>query len=329
MNAIRWGLLSTANINRRLIPSIRSSPRGKLVAVSSRDIDIAGKYAAEWGIPLAFGSYQAMLDSDQIDAVYIGLPNHMHAEWTIKALACGKHVLCEKPLALTLQEVDQMIAASHKYQCYLAEALMYRHHPQTKIVGEWVHSGRLGDITLVQSDFHFQLTNRKDVRLVPEYGGGCLWDIGIYPISFAQFIYGKAPESVFGFNLQGETGVDETFTGMMTYTKGQFSLISSSFRNPFHTRAEIIGTSGRLELTRPFNSMDENQKLIFYPKVGVPEMIHVPEEELYSGEVEDLHSVVLDGKTPYLTLGESRDHVATLLALYESASKDSPVQPIA
>ncbi|NTV37777.1 MAG: Gfo/Idh/MocA family oxidoreductase [Anaerolineales bacterium] len=145
MNKVRWGILSTARINRRLIPAIRASRRGVVVAVASRDEARSKAYAAEWEIPQYFGSYEAMLDSGEIDAVYIGLPNHLHAEWTIKAMQAGLHVLCEKPFATSLQEVDAMIAASQQTGRVLAEAFMYIHHPQTKIVREWVRSGKLGE----------------------------------------------------------------------------------------------------------------------------------------------------------------------------------------
>ena len=186
MTTVRWGLVSTANINRRVIPAIRQSARGQLTAVASRDIDKSTAYAAEWQIPSAFGSYEAMLASDEVDAVYISLPNHLHAEWTIKALEAGKHVLCEKPFAVTLEDVDRMIAASRQTGLVLAEAFMYRHHPQTKIVGDWVREGRLGDIARVSAVFNFSGMQPDNVRLNPGWGGGSLWDVGVYPISLAQ-----------------------------------------------------------------------------------------------------------------------------------------------
>lgn len=316
---VRWGLLSTANINRRLIPAILASPRGELTAVASRDLDKAKAYAAQWGIPLAFGSYQEMLNSGTVDAVYISLPNHLHAEWTIRALQAGVHVLCEKPFAITLEEVDHMIAASQANGCVLAEAFMYRHHPQTKVVGEWVRSGRLGEITQVWGVFNFQIGQRDDVRLVPEYGGGCLWDVGVYPLSFAQYVYGGPPEQVFGMQWIGDTGVDETFVGQMRYPGGGLAQIACSFRNPFNTQMEIIGREGRLSLNRPFTAVEDNRRLLFYPANGEVQEIPVPEQELYIGEVEDMHAAILDGAPTYLTLEETRNHVRTVLALYQSA----------
>lgn len=328
MTKVRWGLLSTAHINRRLIPAIRASQRGELVAVASRSQATADAYAAQWGIPLAFGSYEAMLDSGQVDAVYIGLPNNLHAEWSIRALRSGVHVLCEKPFAITLEQVDAMIAAAQESGCVLAEAFMYRHHPQTKIVGEWVHSGRLGEVTLVRAAFNFRIASRQDIRLTPELGGGALWDVGVYPISFSQFMLGGPPEWVMGDQWIGESGVDEVFSGQMHYSGGRMAQITCSFRTPFFTLAEIIGVEGRLTVSAPFLFALEGHpsQVIFHPAQGDPVEIAVPDEYLYQGEVENMHAAILDGAPPYLTLAETRNHVRTALALYQSASSGHPVR---
>jgi xylose dehydrogenase (NAD/NADP) len=319
MSKIRWGLLSTANINRRLIPAIRAASRGELVAVASRDKAKAEAYSAKWGIPRAFGDYQSMLDSGDIDAVYISLPNHLHAEWTVRSLQAGVHVLCEKPFAITLDEVDRMIAASRQTGCVLAEAFMYRHHPQTKIVGEWVRSGKLGEIRLVRGVFNFAMSKGDNIRLAPEYGGGCLWDVGVYPLSFAQFVYGGPPILVSGMQQLGKSGIDETFVGQMRYSGDRLAQITSSFVTPLYTLMEIIGEEGCLVLNKPFTGMDEERKLLFYPQQGDMQEIAVPEKELYLGEVEDMHAAILDGVPNYLSLQETRDHVRTTLGLYESA----------
>ena len=247
-NKIRWGLLSTANINKAVIPAIRQSPRGELVAVASRSQTSADFYAKQWEIPQSFGSYQDMLDSGEVDAVYIGLPNHLHAEWSIKAMQAGVNVLCEKPFTITMMEVDAMIAASKETGKVLAEAFMYRHHPQTKIAGDFVKSGKLGEVAVVRGVFNFSMNPEgrdkanPNVRLVPEWGGGCLWDVGVYPLSYAQYIFGGTPDWVFGSQWVGEFGVDETFCGQMGYPGGGMAQISSAFRSPFHTHIEIIGT---------------------------------------------------------------------------------------
>lgn len=321
MNKVRWGLLSTANINRKVIPAMRVSPRGELAAVASRDLQSARTYADRWQIPLAFGSYAEMLASGAIDAVYIALPNHLHAEWSIRAMEAGVHVLCEKPFALNLDEVDRMVAALQRTGRVLAEAFMYRHHPQTKIVGDWVRSGRLGEIVLARGSFHYNLGGRAtNVRLVREYGGGSLWDVGVYPLSLAQFVFGGAPQTAFGRSWNGDTGVDERFTGQMWYSGGGMTQISSSFNSPFFQQMDIHGSEGALLLTRPFSEMNRNRQLIFTPAGGESEEIPVPEEDLYSGEIEDMHAAILDGAPQYISLEETRNHVRTALALYESAS---------
>jgi predicted dehydrogenase len=322
---IRWGLISTANINRRLIPAIRASARGELAAVASRDLEKGRAYAQEWEIPQTFGSYEAMLESDAVDAVYISLPNHLHAEWSIKALRAGKHVLCEKPLAISVEEVDRMAAASRESGCYLAEAFMYRHYPQMKLVGEWVRSGRLGEIQVVQSAFHFSIRSDGDVRLVPGYGGGCMWDVGVYPMSLSQYVMGQPAAWVSATQRLGDSGVDESFAGVLRYPSGGLAVISASFRTPYCTFAEINGTEGRLSLNRPFNAVEEAARLVFTPAEGEPAEIPFTPELLYLGEVEDLQAAVLDGAPPYLTLAESRNHIRTTLALYDSARTGKPV----
>lgn len=326
MNTVRWGLLSTANINRRLIPAIRESERGELVAVASRNADRAADYAREWGIPHSFGSYKEMLDSDAIDAVYVSLPNHLHARWSIYALEHGKHVLCEKPFAITLAEVDAMIAAAEATGNVLTEAFMYRHHPQTKLVGEWVTSGRLGEIATIRGVFSFRMSNEENVRLDAAMGGGSLWDVGVYPMSYGQYLAGSAPEWVFGTQWLGPTGVDGTFNGILHYANGITTEISSSFRVPFYTHVDIQGTEGRLTMNRPFTGLSEPEaQLVYTGPDGREEVVGVPSMSLYLGEVDDLHAAVLDGASPYLSLAETRDHVKTVLALYESARRGERV----
>lgn len=325
-DTVRWGLLSTANINRRLIPAIRLAERSELVAVASRSQETADAYAAEWSIPQAFSSYEAMLVSGALDAVYISLPNHLHAEWTIKALDAGLHVLCEKPFALTLRDVDEMTAAAERNGRVLAEAFMYRHHPQTKLVGEWVAGGRLGEMVLVRGVFNFKLTNPDNIRLAPEKGGGSLWDVGIYPLSLAQYLAGGPPEWVAGAQVVGPSGVDEQFVGQMQYPNGMLAQISSSLRTPWYTFAEVIGTDGRLVLNRPFTGLTPGERLLLHVDAGNGEQeVEVEEKELYLGEVEDMEAAILDGAAPYLTLGETRDHVATILALLASADRGERV----
>lgn len=319
MSIVRWGLVSTANINRRVIPAIRAANRSELVAVGSRSQESASAYAREWDIPHTFSSYDALLSSDMIDAVYISLPNKFHAEWTIKALEAGKHVLCEKPFALTVADVDEMVAASKRTGQILAEAFMYRHHPQTKTVLDWVRSGKLGAIKLVRATFSFTTSERHNIRLQPDLGGGSLWDVGIYPVSFAQAVMGAAPIQVSAFQEVGETGVDMLFSGIMQYGNGAQAHVSSAFNLPMQTDAEVAGSLGRLNLTQPFVGLEQNRQLTFTDASGRSQAVPVDSEYLYQGEIDDMNSAILDGTANYLSLEETRNHVKIVLALYKAA----------
>jgi predicted dehydrogenase len=319
MDKVRWGLLSTANINKQVIPPIRASERGELAAVASRAAAPAAAYAHEWDIPLSFGSYEEMLASDAIDAVYIGLPNHLHAVWSINAMRHGKHVLCEKPFTLTVAEAEQVARVSEETGMVVAEAFMYRHHPQTKIAGQFVQDGKLGEVTAVSAHFHFKLTDYANVRLMPELGGGSIWDVGCYPISIAQYFMGGPPQWVFGDQWTGETGVDETFVGQMHYSRGRMAQFTSGFRTPFYCHVEVLGTNGRLTLTQPFRMDLGNDHLIFENEAGERTELEVPQEALYQGEIEDLQSAILDGMPTYITLEESRNHIRTITALLDAA----------
>lgn len=335
MDIVRWGLLSTAKINQALIPAIREAKRSELTAVASRTLVSAEKYAQDWEIPQAFGSYMEMLESGEVDAVYIGLPNHMHAEWTTKALEEGIHVLCEKPFAISLDEVDAVITAREKFEKVVAEAFMYRHHPQTQIVKEWVEGGKLGEITMIRGAFEFKMgpDGRKpeslNVRMVPEFGGGSLWDVGVYPLSYVQFIMGCPPDWVFGSQIPGPTGIDEIFVGQMGYQteNGEvIAQISSSFNNPFNTFIEIDGTEGRLHISRPFTSMDRKALVVFTDTNDKSKEIQIPKKSLYLGEVEDMENAILDGTPSLISLKQTRNHIRTALALYESAATGHPVR---
>lgn len=212
MSALRWGLLGTARINRLLIPAIRASARSVVAAVASRAASRAQAYAREWGIPGALGSYEALLGSD-IDILYVPLPNSLHAHWTLAALAAGKHVLCEKPLALRVDDVHAVAAAAAAHRRVVTEGFMYRHHARTQRVEELLAAGAIGELQLVAGTFSYRRSRAADVRLDPALGGGALWDVGCYPVSFAQMCAGAEPRLAIGWHHTGPTGVDEQFAG--------------------------------------------------------------------------------------------------------------------
>jgi predicted dehydrogenase len=320
---LNWGLLSTANINRALIPPLQVSKRNHLLAVGSRSQATADAYAKEKKIERAHGSYEALLADPDIDVIYNPLPNHLHAEWTIKAVEAGKHVLCEKPLALTLDEVDAIKAAARKHGRVVAEAFMYRHHPQTLKVQEMVKSGSLGTLKLIRASFGFFLDRDGDIRLNPEMGGGSIWDVGCYPISYARTIVGERPLEVFGAQVTGPTGVDLTFAGQMKFANDVLAQIDCSFDIPLYWGVEILGSEASLKILSPFKP-EVNEKLLL-TRGDQTETIKVKGQELYIGEVEDMADAILLGKDPHISLDDSRTNIAVILALLESARTGKPV----
>jgi len=321
--ALNWGLLSTARINHALIPPLRVSKRNRLLAVGSRSQESADRYAGEWKIPRAHGSYESLLADPEIDVIYNPLPNHLHAEWTIKAVEAGKHVLCEKPLALSVEEVDAIQAAARKHGRVVAEAFMYRHHPQTLKVQELVKNGSLGTLKLIRGAFSYVLSGAGNVRLNPEWGGGSIWDVGCYPISYARTVVGELPLEVFGWQVTGESGIDDSFSGQMRFADDIHAQFYSSFVTQFHVFMEIVGSEGTLNIPNPFK-----------PGVGAKititrgdkvETVRIKGQELYIGEVEDMADAILLGKDSLVTLDDSRANVAVICGFLESARLGRPV----
>ena len=318
MKKLRWGLLSTARISRAVIPPIRASQQSELKAVASRDIVKAKEYANAWQIPHAYGSYEELLADKNIDVVYNSLPNHLHAEWSIRAAEAGKHVLCEKPLALSLDEIDRMRAAAKQHNVVMAEAFMYRHHPQTLKVLELLAQETIGDVLLIKGAFTFKLDRPDDVRWAPEWGGGSIWDVGCYPISFARLIANAEPVEVFGWQVTSVSGVDVAFSGQMRFTNGLLAQFDCGFRTPYRTSMEIVGTRGSIELGSPFKPL--GGEWIKIKQNDRIELIESPRaNHLYQGEIEDMERAVLDDQPPRISLEHSRGNVATILALQESA----------
>ena len=320
---LNWGLLSTAKINRALIKPLNASKRTRLLAVASRSISSAEAYAREWNIPRAHGSYEALLADPEIDVIYNSLPNHLHAEWTIKALRAGKHVLCEKPFALTLAEVDAMSQAARETGKVLAEAFMYRHHAQTLKVKEIVDSGVLGKLQLIKGAFTFPLTREGDIRLKKETGGGSIWDVGCYPISYARMIVGAEPVEVFGWQVTGQGGADESFIGQMRFKDGVHMQFDCGFKPPSRSFIEIIGTEAALNIPHPFKPGLKNE--IHLIQNGNTQTIKIKGGELYLGEVEDMCDAILNDQPPRISLMDSYGNIAAILALIQSAESGKPI----
>lgn len=332
---IRWGLLSTANINQALIDPIRRAARSELVAVASRDAGKAAAYAREWNIPKAHGSYEELLADPEVDVIYNPLPNRLHCEWTVKAADAGKHVLCEKPLVTTLAEFDQVEAAARRNGVKIFEAFMYLHHPQTRTVLEMVRDGRLGQVQQINSWFHFYLPPERseNIRLSAWLHGGSLWDVGVYPNSAALTVAavagaGDLPQEVYASQIIGESGVDVAMRGQLHFANGLVAQISSGFRTPFREALHIIGDQASLHVVEPWKPglQGKESHALLVDRNGGRETIVTPPIDPYLCEVQAMEACVLDGAAPVVSLGQSRHFLRSALALYESAREGRPVR---
>ena len=314
-----WGILGTARINRRLIPAFRISKRGHLAAVASRDLARAAAHAREYGIPRAVQGYQTLLDDPSIHAVYIPLPNTEHVSWTLAAIAAGKHVLCEKPLALDPHDIDRIAMAAAAAKVVVEEGFMYRHEPQTAQIVSLVNDGAIGTIRAVVSGFTFALDATANIRLNPALGGGSLWDVGCYPVSYAQLLVGHEPKMVFGTAHWTESGVDDEFMGMLRFEQGSTANIYAGFRAEYRTWLEILGSNGALTVPNPFRpgpletiELERGGKIEHIDIAGSP--------GIFVNEVADFERAVLDGAPTVVSLAESRQTAATLAALHAAAA---------
>ncbi|HZV71234.1 MAG TPA: Gfo/Idh/MocA family oxidoreductase [Saprospiraceae bacterium] len=310
---IQWGLLSTAHINRRVIPAIKQSGRGNLLGVASRNIEKAREYGAQWEIPKTYGSYEEMLNDDQIDVIYISLPNHLHTEWIIKSLEAGKHVLCEKPMCLSLDELDVVEKAVAKTGLTVMEGFMHLHHPQTQLWKAMIDRGDLGEIHSMRSSFTFNFDRSADnYRWNANEGGGALWDVGVYPISLFQFLFGSS--SLKGnASIYIENGIDLSTSALLDYGEGRIGQFFVSFRSSYTTDTVIHGSEAQLFISHPFSNVDACKAYI--RRGDDIEYLDVPREYLYSGEVENMHDIILEGKTQNVSLDVSRNVLKTVLQL--------------
>ncbi len=256
MTKIRWGVLSTAKIAReKVIPGIQKSATGEVVAIASRDHTLAQVTSAKLNIPKAHGSYEQLLADADVDAVYIPLPNHLHVPWSLRAMEAGKHVLCEKPIGLSVAEAEQLAAtAANHPQLKVMEAFMYRFHTQWQTARRLVNEGRIGELRTIQTGFAYFNNDPHNIRNKTEMGGGALMDIGCYPISLSRFIFNAEPVRVLGqIERDPATGVDRLTSAVMDFPHGTSTFTCGTQLVPYQ-RVNIFGTTGRIEIEIPFNA---------------------------------------------------------------------------
>jgi xylose dehydrogenase (NAD/NADP) len=313
---LRWGLLSTARINDAFIAGVAESDRCEVLAVASRDGATARTYADARGIHTAHEGYDALLADPDIDAVYISLPNGLHLPWTRAALRAGKHVLCEKPIGRDPDAVARTFDLAQAQGLVLAEAFMYRYHPQTHRLLELVDEGAIGPLRAIRSHFTFVLDDPADVRLTSDLEGGALMDVGCYCVNASRMLAGE-PEAVTGVQVLGEGGVDLSFAGAMRFAGGVVAHFDASFQTADSAGLEVVGDTGTLRLIDPWHI--RAPEIVLHDGQGV-RRIEVSTANSYGLEAEDLAAAVAGERSPRLGREDAVGQARVLRALYAAAA---------
>jgi predicted dehydrogenase len=320
-DAVTWGIISTADINRKVIPGAHESPKVNLAAVASRDQAKAEAYAKEWNIARAYGSYEQLLADPEIEAVYISLPNTMHCEWSIKSLEAGKHVLCEKPLSRHTVEVEQAFDVADRTGRILSEAFMYRHNPQTKRLTQLVAEGAIGELRLVRAAFSFSLYDPDNIRLRTDVEGGALMDVGCYCVSGSRLLAGE-PQRAFGQAWYGDSGTDWVFTAALRFPGDVLAIFDCGTALPERDELEAIGSDGSLFLD---DSWHCNNPVIEVRRADGTERIEIERADSYRLELENVSDAIRGEGELLLGRDDAIGQARTLEALHESATNGEPV----
>ncbi|MBE7683155.1 Gfo/Idh/MocA family protein [Paenibacillus sp. P13VS] len=322
---LRWGILGSASIAKgSVIPGLQQSELNEVAAIASRDEEKAKQTADQLGIPQAYGSYEALLEDDSIDAVYIPLPNHLHREWTIRAAEAGKHILCEKPLALTEQEAREMAQACDDAGVLLAEAFMYRHHPRYDQIRNVIASGEIGEIRGIHSTFSFNNSGSAgNVRFKREWGGGALYDIGCYSISAARLLLGQEPSAVtvIGMFSPEHDHVDMMASGLLEFNDHVGVTFDSSMWAAFRNTLEVLGSDGIIEVPSAFISKPDRSSNFYVTAGGDRREVEVPQVNHYSLQGDDMARAVLQGKNMRFASSDAVANMKVLEACLRSAEE--------
>jgi len=326
---LRWGVLSAADIGRKKwIPGVRRAPkqRGEVVAIASRDGEVSQRVASELSIPRAHDSYEALLADPEVDAVYIPLPNNLHLDWTLAAVKAGKHVLCEKPLALTSADAERMVAAASDAGVVLMEAFMYRLHPSWVAVRELVDAGRIGRLQSVQSWFSYYNDDPRNIRNMRDAGGGALMDIGCYSINLSRMLFKAEPERVQASLVRDpDMEVDVLTSGLLTFPGGATATFTCSIRSEDDQRVHIYGTEGHISVGIPFNIPPDRPTQVFVTHGGEPPVAPAVERftfetaDPYGAEADAFAAAILDGAPPPIPADDAVKNMRVIEQVFEAA----------
>ena len=325
---LNWGFLGSARINVKTIVPISHSSDHRLRAIGSRDIAKATAYAAEWGFEKAYGSYEDLLEDPEVDVIYNSLPNHLHTEWTLKAIRHGKHVLCEKPICLKSSDVDLIKHESEDRGVCVTEGFMYRHHPRIRKIKNMILEGDLGQVLRLKVSHHFMLQGDTNIRLDPALGGGALADLGCYAVNIMRFLTGHEPIRVSGQCRKSLRGADTFFCGQLHFPNDILGDFDCGFHSPRTASMEIIGTKAILRVPEPFRVLhphpgDEENLMFLQRESGIEEIRTPHPESPHLTQIQDLARAIRDKGKPLVSLEDSRGNSATLEALARSAGIES------
>jgi predicted dehydrogenase len=321
MAKVRWGILSTAKIGReKVIPAMQSGKYCEIVAIASANKEKATAIASQHHIAAVYGSYEELLADPNIDAVYIPLPNHLHVPWSIKALQAGKHVLCEKPIGLSVAEAEQLLQVSQQYpKLKIMEAFMYRFHPQWQAVKKMVDDGSIGELKTIQSFFSYYNIDPGNIRNKKDIGGGGMMDIGCYCISLSRFIFDKEPKRVLGtVEFDPVLLTDRVASGILDFSTGTATFTCSTQLMPYQ-RVNIMGTEARIEIEIPFNTLpDQPARIWLHTKTDSREIIFDAVDQ-YTIQGDQFSLVILnDGQEP-TGLTDAVNNMKLIEAIFNSA----------
>ena len=321
---INWGILSTAEIGtEKVIPGMQAGRHCRILGMASRDDRKAQSTSKRLGIERSYGSYEAMLDDPDIEAVYNPLPNHMHLEWTLKAIERGKHVLCEKPLVLALEDVRTLIAARDRHGVKVGEAFMVHTHPQWLLARKIIGDGDLGELKAIQGFFSYYNDDAQNIRNIADYGGGALWDIGVYPVHTSRFVLGEEPKRVAAL-LRRDPGfqTDVLSSVLVDYSTVQCSFQCGTLLVP-HQSMQFFGDRGRLEIEIPFNAPPDTPCRMFLNGDNLRrergEVLEVKTCDQYGVQGDVFSRAILDDTEVPVPLENSLWNTATILAIFRAA----------
>lgn len=322
MSVVRWGVLGTARIGTgKVLPAMQGSERCQIMGISSRNFDRAKAAAAQLGIPRFYGSYDELHDYPGIDAIYNPLPNHMHVDWSIKALQAGKHVLCEKPIALTAQDAQRLVATGQQYpQLKVAEAFMYRHHPRWHHVRKLLAAGDIGELRVVETHFSNINLDPNDIRNRMDAGGGAILDIGCYQISASRWLFGSEPTRTMGvLERDPDFGTDRFSSAILEFDSGRATLTCATQMNRFQW-INIIGTTGRMSLEIPYTAWsDKVCRLWIQRDLEIEEIVFEPVNQ-YALQCDSFARAILDDTPVATPIEDAVLNMKVIDAIFESAA---------